>query len=174
MYVQGNPVNYSDPSGKCAEPVTFFICSIVGGALIGLITAGAHNIYVTQGKGVTDLDKFKANPLEELSKRWNPNDLNFSNHYCDVDWLEAGVYGAFGFVLGGLLGGIFGAIDIASHEIIKEIHETPEPEEAPTEGKRWDWVVRGGLSAPLTLENAYKPLFIYQVILDYLCNMELD
>jgi len=42
-YAEGNPSNFTDPSGRCAEPLTFTLCAIAGGAIIAGVTGTAHN-----------------------------------------------------------------------------------------------------------------------------------
>jgi len=51
-YVGGNPVNHTDMSGKCIDPITFMVCAVVGGAIIGAITGAAYDVFANQGVGL--------------------------------------------------------------------------------------------------------------------------
>ncbi len=82
LYTLGNPVRYTDPSGE------FVVAAIVGGLIIGAITAGIYDVMVNQGKGGWD-----------NVANGNVFDLN---HYCDVDWVETAAYATGGAVVGGV------------------------------------------------------------------------
>ncbi|MEZ4670952.1 MAG: RHS repeat-associated core domain-containing protein [Anaerolineae bacterium] len=48
-YVHGNPVNWTDPSGKI---LPFIIAVAIGAPIIAAVTAAAWNLFVEQGRGV--------------------------------------------------------------------------------------------------------------------------
>jgi len=101
-YVEGNPINYTDPSGHCLDPVTFILCVTIGGGIIGGVTAISWDVFVIQERGVQNLDNLFAAPLSEASKRLNPFDPNFRSQYCGVDWVEAALFGGLGAAIGTL------------------------------------------------------------------------
>jgi len=82
-YVHGNPINYTDPSGECIFfGIDTFICaSIIGGAIIGGVTGFTYDVMVNQGKGGI------ANVFN--GSNFFDGSVFDSNHYCDVDRLEA-------------------------------------------------------------------------------------
>ena len=52
-YVHGNPINYTDPSGE------FIVAAIIGGAIIGAVTAAAYDVMVNQGVGLGGHNQFR-------------------------------------------------------------------------------------------------------------------
>lgn len=122
-YVEGNPVNFTDPSGQCIEPISFFWCVVISSAIIGGVTAIAWDVFVVQEKGVPVTEKLlndpigetlRNDPIGELSLRLNPFDPRFDAFYCDVDWLEAIFFGGVGVIIGGFTG--------ASAELTAEVY----------------------------------------------------
>jgi len=45
LYGLDNPVLYTDPSGRCFDPLTLIVCAAVGGAAAGAVIGAAHSIY---------------------------------------------------------------------------------------------------------------------------------
>jgi RHS repeat-associated protein len=54
LYVQGNPINYVDPTGEIAflAALAWLATTVAGGTLIGGTTAVAYDVFVNQGVGL--------------------------------------------------------------------------------------------------------------------------
>jgi hypothetical protein len=67
-YANGNPVRFSDPSGKCiftgVDTLACLIALAVGIPAIAGITTGAWNYYVSQGGGVGGNNQYHQNCID--------------------------------------------------------------------------------------------------------------
>jgi hypothetical protein len=87
-YAEGNPVNYTDPSGTCIDPLSFVVCAAVGGLIIGGVTGAAYNVFATQGYGV--------------------GGHNQGQPIGSVDGWQTALYGGIGAGIGTSVGGMAG------------------------------------------------------------------
>ena len=142
VYANDNPANLVDPAGTCVDPLSFIVCAVVGGAIIGGTTAAAYDVFVNQGFGGENL---------------------FRRNLSEVDWGRAGKVGVIGAGIGatvGFSGGLLAPLApaIFTGASIGFISETTDQIFNKQELSPWKILgasIFGGLTGGL-LSNAFK------------------